>query len=85
MGEPTTGPASCAYQHSAREEASGRIRGATCKVVVSEPCQRNSRSVAPEPLKRAVPRNPRSVGPIPRKAYGDLPQELPKPATARGL
>gem|GEM_PF-6141183 len=39
MGEPTTGPASCAYQHSAREEASGRFGGATCKVVVSEPCR----------------------------------------------
>jgi hypothetical protein len=36
MGEPTT-------------EASGRFRVATCKVVFSEPCQRNPRSVAPEP------------------------------------
>ena len=31
--------ASCAYQYSAREEASGRFGGATCKVVVSEPCR----------------------------------------------
>ncbi len=42
MGEPITGPASCAYQHSAREEASGRFGGATCKDVVSEPCRETS-------------------------------------------
>ena len=51
MGEPTTGPASCAYKHSAREEASGRFGDAMCKDVVSEPCQRNPRWSAPEPRK----------------------------------
>ncbi len=38
MGEPTTGPASCAYKHLAREEASDRFGNPTCKVVFSEPC-----------------------------------------------
>ena len=54
MGEPITGPASCAYKHSAREEASGRFGGATCKDVVSEPCRETRGRSATKPLKPAA-------------------------------
>ncbi len=63
MAEPTTGPASCAYQHSAREEASGRFGDATCKVEDSEPCRETRGRSAPKPRRcRSGPTDPWWLG-----------------------
>ena len=69
MGEPTT-------------EASGRFGGAICKVVVSEPCQRNPRrsaqnhrNVSESRASEALAGRPQNhetspVGPAPRSRAG---------------